>query len=119
MSIIKRWMRRTANRARAWWHRHKRKVAVAAGTVALVGVALVQLSTAWVYLLHGNTLLYVGITNNVARRVAEHAVCKAWWPQVTRVWSLPAVNREVALWVERFLIRNLRPAYNIVHAVVR
>ncbi|MFF8589977.1 GIY-YIG nuclease family protein [Streptomyces sp. NPDC015220] len=65
----------------------------------------------------GNVLLYVGIAEDPAKRWAEHAANKTWWPNVTRrdVEWFPA--RELAEDAERIAITTERPAHNIRHAV--
>lgn len=66
-------------------------------------------------------LLYVGITCDVLRRLAEHADDKAWWPEVARYEVVPVVPRPretprlAAERLERLTIRARRPVYNIVH----
>jgi hypothetical protein len=77
----------------------------------------------WLYLLYDrfDRLLYVGITCDVGRRMAEHAEDKAWWPEVARkrivsVRPRPGETpRLAAERLERLTIRAERPLYNIVH----
>lgn len=61
-------------------------------------------------------LLYVGISNDYARRTDEHAASKPWWSEVaeTRVEHFP--SRKDALAAERRAIASEAPLYNVQHA---
>lgn len=63
------------------------------------------------------TRLYIGISNDVKRRFAQHADDKFWWKDVchrhTRVrwyWSRGAAER-----AEERAIKSERPLYNVIH----
>lgn len=60
-------------------------------------------------------LLYVGITNNVERRIAQHLVDKPWAHQIVRRSVEVYSSRDAALAAERRAIRRERPKYNIAH----
>lgn len=60
-------------------------------------------------------LLYVGISEHVARRAGEHEQVKQWWADVARSRVTHYSTRAEAQEVERVLIRHLKPLYNIVH----
>lgn len=66
-----------------------------------------------VYVLVGDDdrTLYVGSTRDVARRVREHR-SKSWWHEVADVEIYPMQDWELALFVERNLIRKLAPRHN-------
>lgn len=55
--------------------------------------------------------LYVGATRSVARRVGEHRN-KSWWKYVRDVEVYPQNSWDLALYVERNLIRKLSPEFN-------
>jgi hypothetical protein len=57
-------------------------------------------------------LLYVGITNDLKRRWAQHAEEKPWWHLVARKESVKYPTREEAERVEAHQIRTLRPQFN-------
>jgi len=57
-------------------------------------------------------LLYVGITNDLQRRWAQHEADKPWWHLVARKESVQYPTREEAAKVEAHQIRRLRPMYN-------
>lgn len=57
-------------------------------------------------------LLYVGITNDLPRRMQQHALDKFWWSEVAEVTSR-GFSREIeARWAEWALITTRRPPYN-------
>lgn len=62
-------------------------------------------------------LLYVGISANAAKRMAEHRKDKPWWHEVKRVDIERYPSRHEAADAERLAIRTEHPKYNIVHAV--
>jgi len=57
-------------------------------------------------------LLYVGITNDVQRRWAQHAEDKPWWHLVARKESVRYSTRQEAERVEAHQIRTHRPMFN-------
>jgi hypothetical protein len=62
-------------------------------------------------------LLYVGITDDVDRRLRQHAVDKFWWPDVTKVTRMAFQRRTEALWAEWAVITTCHPIYNGTAAV--
>lgn len=58
------------------------------------------------------TLLYVGITGRLKRRLAEHAQSKPWWGDVANVTVKVYPQREQALAVEKYVIETYDPPYN-------
>ena len=56
--------------------------------------------------------LYVGSTNNIERRIAEHAATKPWWGQVSSVEVYPQIDRRAAFDIERGLIQAINPPFN-------
>lgn len=70
--------------------------------------------TTYVYYLYdrqGN-LLYVGITDNIERRWAQHAADRPWWHMVARREYVEYPTREEAMRVEAHQIRTHRPMFN-------
>lgn len=61
-------------------------------------------------------LLYVGITNNPARRFTQHGVDREWWHEVETIRMQRFDDRESVLAAEREAIKTEQPRYNIVHA---
>jgi hypothetical protein len=61
-------------------------------------------------------LLYVGITNNPARRFAQHGAARDWWLEVATIRLEMYPSREAVLAAERAAIVAERPRYNVVHA---
>ena len=60
-------------------------------------------------------LLYVGITNDASRRVAEHVASKPWIGQAAQMTLTHYPDRAAVLAAEKEAIRMEQPAYNIVH----
>lgn len=60
-------------------------------------------------------LLYVGITNDLARRFADHAVEQPWWLAVVdcKIEFFP--DREALELAEVFAIRTEHPLHNVRH----
>lgn len=63
---------------------------------------------------HG-VLLYVGITKRRTQRQTEHNGSKAWWKYVVRQEVDHYPTRERAARVEKALIKEFRPPFNIQH----
>lgn len=61
-------------------------------------------------------LLYVGITNNPARRFTQHGVDREWWHEVETIRMQRFDDRESVLAAEREAIKTEQPRYNIIHA---
>lgn len=61
------------------------------------------------------TLLYVGITNNVASRFSGHAR-KGWWAEVAEGLVEFHPDRESLEDAERQAIRAEKPLYNVAHS---
>lgn len=69
----------------------------------------------WVYSLWaGDVCLYVGLTNDLKRRLESHRY-KPWWSEVTRVVSDEVIGRSAAMEFEAHDIRKFRPRHNINH----
>lgn len=64
-------------------------------------------------------LLYVGITNDLDRRLRGHRFGKSWWPEVTSWTTQEFSARELALEAEAQAIRLEHPAYNIHGSLTR
>lgn len=62
-------------------------------------------------------LLYVGITDALGRRMAQHASGKPWWGDVADTTSTAFGTREQALWAEWAVITTCRPAHNVRVAI--
>lgn len=58
------------------------------------------------------TLLYVGLTDNVNRRMYQHAHRAPWWKQVSEIQSTVYADRGSALKAEARAILDERPTYN-------
>lgn len=56
--------------------------------------------------------IYVGSTRDISRRVREHASAKQWWPLVRTIETYRMDDWDLALHVERGLIRALSPEFN-------
>lgn len=61
-------------------------------------------------------LLYVGITNNPARRFTQHGVDREWWHEVETIRMERHPDREAVLIAEKLAIQTERPRYNVIHA---
>jgi predicted GIY-YIG superfamily endonuclease len=68
------------------------------------------------YRLHDadDSLLYVGISSRLGRRLDEHAEVKPWWPQVASVTLERFPDRVSATVAEGAAIRSERPEHNVV-----
>ncbi len=71
--------------------------------------------TLYRFFAHDDTLLYVGITNNPARRFSKHKDEKEWWLDVARIDLEQFASREELLDAERQAIQDERPLHNIKH----
>lgn len=69
----------------------------------------------WIYG-EGMTPLYVGITDDVDRRLREHST-KVWWPDVRKIDTRPYPWRESAAKAEAGEIRRLKPKWNTKHNI--
>lgn len=63
----------------------------------------------------GGTLLYIGITNHLPRRLGQHHDEKAWWHGVSEVKVEHYPSREAVLEAERRAIIAEKPLYNDKH----
>ncbi len=59
------------------------------------------------------TLLYVGISLNLAQRMEQHRGAKRWWQNVKRIEVRHCSSRAHALFWEYVTIQTRRPRYNI------
>lgn len=59
-------------------------------------------------------LLYVGITNNLQRRVADHRSQQLWWREVASITIQKFGSREELAAAEARVIAEEKPRYNIV-----
>jgi predicted GIY-YIG superfamily endonuclease len=57
-------------------------------------------------------LIYIGITNNISKRLVHHASMSLWWPLKDRVETQEFVSRRAAEAAERAAIRAEVPTYN-------
>jgi hypothetical protein len=62
-----------------------------------------------------DVLLYVGVTGNLGRRLAQHAVDKAWWEAVATITVKRYPSRDMALAYEAQAILEERPRFNTHH----
>lgn len=63
----------------------------------------------------GGTLLYIGITNSIPRRLMQHGGDKDWWTGVANVAVEHYPTREAVLEAERRAIIAEKPLYNDKH----
>lgn len=61
----------------------------------------------------GGNLLYVGVTNNFARRIKEHSKFSSWFSDVSNVTLEHFDDRETLLQAEKTAIQSERPIFNI------
>lgn len=64
------------------------------------------------HLTYDGTVLYVGQTADIRARTRAHRSDSTWFKDVAQVVEHAVPNREIALLVERILIRSHRPYYN-------
>ena len=60
-------------------------------------------------------VLYVGITGRNLRRLHAHARASAWWPRATKIELRHLPSREQAEELERKLIAECAPPFNVRH----
>jgi predicted GIY-YIG superfamily endonuclease len=96
-----------------WW-----PLLVLAGVLALAGAVLLlrgeRTAVYWLWAVDGR-LLYIGMTNDVERRMEQHAADKSWWPQVASRTVRWYRSRPVAERAEEAAIRRDRPYFNDRH----
>src|SRR6516165_3941747 len=74
----------------------------------------------WIYAgRKGRALLYIGVTNSLPRRVAEHQADKEWFPDTGRIAFQTYPNRKAVLAAEKKAIRSEHPLHNVTHNPVR
>jgi hypothetical protein len=80
-----------------------------------VPVLTAALARAWVYRLVDaeGALLYVGITQNLSSRLANHRRSKSWWPEVANVETEVFATRREGLAAEAKAIFEEGPRYNL------
>lgn len=61
------------------------------------------------------TLLYIGISHTIPRRLDQHQDTKPWYHEVARITVEHHPDRAAALGFEERAIKAERPKYNIVH----
>jgi len=59
--------------------------------------------------------LYIGQTNDVARRLTEHEKNSVWWPDAAGLYESAGHTRAEAVDLERHLIKMCHPLFNIHH----
>jgi hypothetical protein len=57
--------------------------------------------------------LYIGSTGDLRRRIGEHRLRAAWWPETTWFNAAVVANRSLALEFEKRLIADHEPAFNV------
>lgn len=83
-------------------------------TALTPAVEITEAPTALYRLFDGDgVLLYVGITDGVKARFAQHAATKPWWPEVARKTVEWHPTREAAAVAEAQAIRAENPARNV------
>lgn len=60
-------------------------------------------------------LLYVGMTLDPSRRLADHGDSTRWWGEVKTIKVEQLPNLEAAQTAERLAIKREHPRYNVVH----
>jgi predicted GIY-YIG superfamily endonuclease len=65
---------------------------------------------------HTGTLLYIGITWDIAVRFPQHTTRKPWWSTVANITIETHPNRPAVLEAERHAIQAEKPLYNVTHA---
>lgn len=58
-------------------------------------------------------LLYVGISNQIGLRLAQHEKDKSWWDNTARITVQRCPDRTTALAIETDAIRNENPLHNV------
>lgn len=79
-------------------------------------VKVAPLPGAFVYKLRNlaRCVIYIGMTEDLKRRLSAHACDKLWWPDVAFVSSARYESREAALVAEAVAIQDARPVHNDV-----
>ncbi len=83
----------------------------------LGGDLLPCIAGSYVYQAYGldDLLLYVGVADNLYRRLGAHCATSPWYHKVQRITWQQFADREDAERAERETIRRLRPKYNVVY----
>lgn len=58
-------------------------------------------------------LLYVGVSQDVQRRLRQHAAVQPWWPQVHHYSTIKYQTRREAQRAEGSAIRDEKPQHNV------
>lgn len=64
---------------------------------------------------NGETLLYIGITKNILKRMKDHSKASAWWNDQDKIIYTQLANEYEASTLERVLINKFRPVFNETH----
>ena len=67
----------------------------------------------------GKLLLYIGVTNSLPRRMAEHQADKEWFPETGRIAFETYPDRRAVLVAEKKAIRSEHPLHNVTHNEIR
>jgi predicted GIY-YIG superfamily endonuclease len=67
----------------------------------------------------GKLLLYIGVTNSLPRRMAEHQADKEWFPETGRIAFETYPDRKAVLAAEKNAIRSEHPLHNVTHNEIR
>lgn len=102
------------------WTPLAKSLVIAGIVVSVASVIFLKKNNAWLYILRGPTgkLVYIGITNNLVRRLNEHSASKDWWNEVDLNTSRYKTfrTRDRALKTEKKAIKALKPPANKQYA---
>lgn len=83
--------------------------------MSIPGTVRTWVVPAYVYRLYDstNTLLYVGVSEDLSRRMRQHRRTKTWWNEVASVTAMEFSDEWMALIGERVAIADEAPKYNL------